>query len=132
MNQHEIIQTFLKARKFEVGRESIRKDGIYRKISDSGKKSKQWKLVQKHSEDKNRFSKIFEAITNFFGAMLPNKTIPKQEYESNKIKSKGISIQEWTKHFTRYFEIKSQIDAIFHQERFANNTNSQKMIRQLR
>lgn len=125
MNQHEIIQTFLKARKFEVGRESIRKDGIYRKISDSGQKSKQWKLVQKHSEDKNRFSKIFEAITNFFGTDRKiAKTIPKREYESNKIKSKGISIQEWTKHFTRYFEIKSQIDAKFHQEKNAKKTNS--------
>ncbi|PJZ51639.1 helicase-related protein [Leptospira adleri] len=125
MNQDEIIQSFLKGRKFEVGRESVRKDGIYRKISDSGEKSKQWKLIQKHNEDKKRFSKILEAITNFFGADKKDaKFIPKREYDSNKIEDKGISIQEWTRHFTKYFESKSQIDAKFHQEKNATETNS--------
>ncbi|EKR89701.1 helicase C-terminal domain protein [Leptospira santarosai str. CBC379] len=125
MKEYEIIQSFLKGRKFEVGRESVRKDGIYRKISDTGEKSKQWKLVQKHNEDKKRFSKVLEAITNFFGIEKKiAKTIPKREYNSNEIESKGISLHEWTRHFTKYFEIKSQIDAKFHQEKNAKEANS--------
>ncbi|MDI7166728.1 hypothetical protein [Leptospira santarosai] len=125
MKEYEIIQSFLKGRKFEVGRESVRKDGIYRKISDTGEKSKQWKLVQKHNEDKKRFSKVLEAITNFFGIEKKIvKTIPKREYNSNEIESKGISLHEWTRHFTKYFEIKSQIDAKFHQEKNAKEANS--------
>lgn len=69
---------------------------------------------------------LFQKIAGFFKTDPDQaKSIPKAEYESHGIQDKGITLPEWTSHFAKYFQRKSEFDAKFGQEKLTKEQNSE-------
>lgn len=121
------ISEFLKGRKGEQ-----KAGSKYYKREWQNKRWKYW--YDKESFDKDKAKEnalntsepsLFEKIASFFNTDASSvRSKPKEEYIAHGIEAKGISLPEWTSHFARYFQRKSEFDAKFNQEKVGEKQNA--------
>jgi len=123
MNANETIKEFLKSRKGEQ-----RQGAKYYKREWKNNRWKYWYTKTEYDSEhpathQSNHQTLISKLLQYFniGESSSPEHVAIYEYKKKNIGTDGISLPEWTRHFTKYFEFKEKYDARFaEEEKLAN------------